>query len=46
MSELIDVSMLTLAQQLRTRQTSVPELVEACLAREEITRDLNAFNEV
>lgn len=46
MSELIDNSMLTLAQQLRTRQTSVPELVEACLAREEITRDLNAFNEV
>ncbi|ORM62223.1 amidase [Pantoea rodasii] len=46
MSELIDASMLTLAQQLRTRQTSVPELVEACLAREEITRDLNAFNEV
>jgi aspartyl-tRNA(Asn)/glutamyl-tRNA(Gln) amidotransferase subunit A len=46
MSELIDVSMLTLAQQLRMRQTSVPELVEACLAREEITRDLNAFNEV
>lgn len=46
MSELIDTSMLTLAQQLRTRQTSVPELVEACLAREEITRDLNAFNEV
>ncbi|MDF7649055.1 amidase [Pantoea sp. Acro-805] len=46
MSELIDASMLTLAQQLRTRQTSVPELVEACLAREETTRDLNAFNEV
>ncbi len=46
MSELVDTSMLTLAQQLRTRQTSVPELVEACLAREEITRDLNAFNEV
>ncbi|MBK0089985.1 amidase [Erwinia sp. S59] len=46
MSELIDVSMLMLAQQLRMRQTSVPELVEACLAREEITRDLNAFNEV
>ncbi|WP_182057085.1 amidase [Pantoea sp. ME81] len=46
MSELIDASMLTLAQQLRMRQTSVPELVEACLAREEITRDLNAFNEV
>ncbi|MBK0126293.1 amidase [Pantoea sp. S61] len=46
MNELIDVSMLTLAQQLRLRQTSVPELVEACLAREEITRDLNAFNEV
>lgn len=46
MSELIDASMLTLAQQLRTRQTSVPDLVEACLAREEATRDLNAFNEV
>ncbi|WP_343550606.1 amidase [Pantoea sp.] len=46
MSELIDHSMLTLAQQLRTRQTSVPELVEACLAREEATHDLNAFNEV
>lgn len=46
MSELVDTSMLTLAQQLRTRQTSVPELVKACLAREEITRDLNAFNEV
>lgn len=46
MSDLIDASMLTLAQQLRTRQTSVPELVEACLAREEVTRDLNAFNEV
>ncbi|WP_336777780.1 amidase [Pantoea sp. USHLN256] len=46
MTELIDASMLALAQQLRTRQTSVPELVEACLAREEATRDLNAFTEV
>lgn len=46
MSEWIDASMLTLAQQLRTRQISVPELVEACLAREEATHDLNAFNEV
>lgn len=46
MTELIDASMLALAQQLRTRQTSVPELVEACLAREEATHDLNAFTEV
>lgn len=46
MSELIDASMLMLAQQLRKRQTSVPDLVEACLAREEATHDLNAFNQV
>ncbi|WP_312666408.1 amidase [Pantoea sp. CTOTU49201] len=46
MSEFIDASMLTLAQRLRTRQTSVPDLVEACLAREEATHDLNAFNQV
>ncbi|MBA0038941.1 amidase [Pantoea sp. BIGb0393] len=46
MTELIYASMLALAQQLRTRQTSVPELVEACLAREEATHDLNAFTEV
>ncbi|MRT42813.1 amidase [Enterobacteriaceae bacterium RIT702] len=46
MSEFIDASMLMLAQQLRTRQTSVPDLVEACLARGEATHDLNAFNEV
>lgn len=46
MSELIDESMVMLAQLLRARQTSVSELVEACLAREEATHDLNAFNEV
>jgi len=46
MNKPLDASMLTLAQQLRARQTSVPQLVEACLTREEATRDLNAFNEI
>lgn len=43
---LLDNSMLTLGQQLRHRQLSVPELVTACLARERATRTLNAFTEV
>ncbi|BCQ44662.1 hypothetical protein ERHA55_21890 [Erwinia rhapontici] len=43
---ILDRSMLTLGQQLRSRQLSVPELVAACLARESATQDLNAFNEV
>lgn len=43
---ILELSMLALGQRLRTRQLSVPELVEACLAREATTQDLNAFNEV
>lgn len=43
---ILDYSMLTLGQQLRRRQLSVPELVKACLARDSVTQDLNAFNAV
>ncbi len=43
---LLDESMLTLGQQLRNRELSVPELVDACLEREQTTHDLNAFTEV
>ncbi len=43
---IVDLSILALGQRLRTRQLSVPELVDTCLAREAATHDLNAFNEV
>lgn len=44
MNELLSLSMDDIGRRLRARQFSVPELLEACLARETATRELNAWN--
>lgn len=44
-NELLDLSITEIGVLLRTRQCQVPDLVEACLAREKQTRELNAWND-
>ncbi|WP_410014591.1 amidase [Sodalis sp. C49] len=44
MDDLLAFSMGEAGRRVRARQFSFPELLEACLAREAATRDLNAFN--
>jgi len=46
MSDLLNLSVSEAGQQVRAGQTGFVELVEACLAREQLTRSLNAWNEV
>ncbi|MFS2225379.1 amidase [Pantoea sp. B65] len=44
MADILQYSMAEAGRRVRARQFSFPELLEACLAREVATRDLNAFN--
>jgi len=44
MDNIVQFSMQDTGRRIRARQFSFPELLEACLAREAATRDLNAFN--